>query len=333
MNNGKLPFRIEQAVTSEIGMKSGQTEAVSEAGIGWLRFAVADRLGWIFREQATQDKGVDAHVEEIANGKPTGRLIGMQIKSGVSWMKEKSEKGFTFRGDFEHLAYWRGHSLPIMVVVFDPQSQEAYWQIVSEGNVRENKKGWSLTVPFENRISADVIPIWSEICSPMSRKDYIRKKRKFSEIASLFQTVSDRRQTLLYEALHQTTHSLFVSTPFIDESTLSVLDFMSVKCPVRLIVGPEQRKAVWRLIESRAGKGLEVRVCPSLHLKQVIFDSLLLMAGSANLTSVSWHYPTELFSLIVEEAASQNALNRFFDLWSGCLDLVFDPLNAALPRS
>jgi len=84
-------------------MRSGSSEAISEAGVGWLNYAIADRLGWIFREQPNQDKGVDAHVEEVANGRATGRLIGLQIKSGVSWIKERSRAGFIFRADFQHL--------------------------------------------------------------------------------------------------------------------------------------------------------------------------------------------------------------------------------------
>lgn len=78
-------------------MRTGVTEAVAEAGVGWLKFAVANRLGWIFREQPTQDKGVDAHVEEVVEQRATGRLIGIQIKSGLSWFREKSRKGFLFR--------------------------------------------------------------------------------------------------------------------------------------------------------------------------------------------------------------------------------------------
>nr|WP_294563651.1 DUF4365 domain-containing protein [uncultured Rhodopila sp.] len=310
-------------------MRSGRSEAVSESGIGWLRYAVSDRTGWIFREQPSQDKGVDAHLEEVVDGKATGRLIGVQVKSGMSWLRKKSIKSFLYRGDFEHLAYWRAHTLPILVVLFNPQEKEAYWQFVSQENIRETKKGWVLSIPFTNKIGKEAVPDWTHICSPESRKAYLRKRRKFSDIASSFEADFDRRQTLLYEALHQTTQSLFVSTPLVNESIFSVLDFLSVKYPVRLIIGPEQSERVWRLISARAGQTLALRVCPSLHLKQVIFDSLLLMSGSANLTSYSLHHAAERFQLLVDEVACQAALERFFDLWGGCVSPVFDALEFA----
>jgi hypothetical protein len=71
-----------------IGRKSGLNESVSEAGIGWLHYTNTRKLGWIFREQATQDKGVDAHVEKVIDGEAPGRLLGLQIKSGSSCIRK-----------------------------------------------------------------------------------------------------------------------------------------------------------------------------------------------------------------------------------------------------
>ncbi|WP_292420261.1 DUF4365 domain-containing protein [Mesorhizobium sp.] len=311
-------------------MKVTRKDAVSQSGVGWLHFAVTSRLGWIFREQPSQDKGVDAHIEEVVEGRATGRLIGLQIKSGMSWFRERTRGGFLFRGNLEHLSYWRGHSLPIIVVVFNPDDQEAYWQIISERYVRENEKGWSLTVPYINKITPDIVPTLTEICSPESRKKFFKKRAMLYEIASIFQENFDGRQSLLYNALHLVEHSLFVAVPYIDAAMLSVLDFLSCKTKVYLAIGSDQSKEVRNLLRAGLGKGIEVRIFPGLHLKCVIFDSLLVMDGSANLTSVSLSSPQEQFSFLVEEASCQAALERFFDIWSGRHGPFLDPTREAL---
>lgn len=34
---------------------------------------------WLFREQPIHDYGIDAHVEVVDNGQPTGKLIAIQV--------------------------------------------------------------------------------------------------------------------------------------------------------------------------------------------------------------------------------------------------------------
>lgn len=41
--------------------------------------------GWLFREQMIHDYGIDAHVEITNENYPTGELIAIQIKSGMSF--------------------------------------------------------------------------------------------------------------------------------------------------------------------------------------------------------------------------------------------------------
>ncbi|MPT00927.1 MAG: DUF4365 domain-containing protein [Pseudomonas sp.] len=43
---------------------------------------VARELKCIFREQMIADMGIDAHLELVEGGRPTGKLIGIQIKTG-----------------------------------------------------------------------------------------------------------------------------------------------------------------------------------------------------------------------------------------------------------
>lgn len=94
--------------------------------------AIADllisKLGHIFREQAANDVGIDAHVELVdeKTREATGQLVGLQIKSGPSFFKETTDNGIVFRGSLEHLDYWQNHCLPIFLVVVDTERQKAH---------------------------------------------------------------------------------------------------------------------------------------------------------------------------------------------------------------
>lgn len=129
---------------------SHHTDRVGVSAVGLL---FHKELGWLFREQQ-QDFGVDAQVEIVEEKKPTGRLIGIQIKSGASFFQERTAEHIVFRGDLDHLDYWLRHRLPIIVVLYDPSSDAAYWEAVTEANVQRTKKGWKLLVPVRNRLDS-----------------------------------------------------------------------------------------------------------------------------------------------------------------------------------
>lgn len=51
------------------------------------------QLRWLFREQPTEDYGIDAHTEVVDGEEVTGRLLALQIKSGSSWFNEPAPGG------------------------------------------------------------------------------------------------------------------------------------------------------------------------------------------------------------------------------------------------
>ncbi|RAS57881.1 uncharacterized protein DUF4365 [Lentzea atacamensis] len=132
-------------------MRRGHTDRVSDRGLRAVADLVEDELEWIFRDQPVKDYGIDAHVEIEADDElVTGRLIALQIKSGKSWFAEESPDGWTFRPDADHIAYWLGHSLPVLVILVDTD-RTAYWQVVSTSTVTETKKAYKLTIPRSQR--------------------------------------------------------------------------------------------------------------------------------------------------------------------------------------
>jgi hypothetical protein len=86
------------------------------------------------------------------------KLIGCQVKSGPSYLEEQTASGFIYRGSPEHLAYWRGHSLPVIVVLHDEKAEKCYWQMVSDKAVIRTGKGWKIEIPKANVVGDEAKP-------------------------------------------------------------------------------------------------------------------------------------------------------------------------------
>lgn len=64
-------------------MWPNDTDSVNRQGVALVELRVTRHYGWIVRDQPTSDYGIDAHVEIREYGLPTGRLLGLQIKTGI----------------------------------------------------------------------------------------------------------------------------------------------------------------------------------------------------------------------------------------------------------
>lgn len=129
-------------------MVGGASDQTERKGLALVQTLVVRDLEWVFREQPTSDYGIDAHVEVVEGGRPSGRLLGLQIKAGDSYLDETTDEGIVFRGKPEHLSYWLSHALPVVIVLCDLKKEIAYWQVVDKDVVASTGKGWKLVVPF-----------------------------------------------------------------------------------------------------------------------------------------------------------------------------------------
>lgn len=133
-----------------------------------------ETMGYGFREQSVSDYGIDAHVEIVENEQATGRLIALQIKSGESWFKESHEKGFIYRGDESHLDYWLNHTLPVLIALYNPKEEAAYWQIITRETVINTEKGWKVDVPYTQQINNESKTLFQQIAGvSITTDDYI----------------------------------------------------------------------------------------------------------------------------------------------------------------
>ena len=77
-------------------MRRKPSAKVASAGVTHTKLAIEDELHWLFRDQPTEDYGIDAHVEVVDGEDVRGRLLALQIKSGESWFRELGPGGWWF---------------------------------------------------------------------------------------------------------------------------------------------------------------------------------------------------------------------------------------------
>ena len=126
------------------------TDEIDRAGIAAVA-AKFTAMRWAFREQPTSDFGVDAQAEKLdEDGTGSGKLVGLQIKTGKSYFR-KRRGNWVYYGTAKHLQYWSNHSLPIFIVLHNPDNDLTVWQRVERHLITEGPKGgWSIDIPATN---------------------------------------------------------------------------------------------------------------------------------------------------------------------------------------
>ncbi|GIG03049.1 DUF4365 domain-containing protein [Catellatospora citrea] len=148
------------------------SENVNRLGVAIVSIA-CHRLEWFFREQATSDQGIDAHIEEAPAEVGTGRLLALQIKSGSSQFKEATENGWVFRFDAKKAALWLGHALPVLIVLVDVENEVAYWERISSRTVVSTGENFKVEVPRHQVLSA-AQQEWHDLASGLESKALAR---------------------------------------------------------------------------------------------------------------------------------------------------------------
>jgi hypothetical protein len=128
-----------------------------DAGVSGVGLLVQVQLGWLFRPQLNADVGIDAQIETVFNGVPTGRLLGVQIKAGSSFFEEQTPDGdgWVFReGTQRHRRYWLRYRLPVILVLYDIDGHAAYWQLITEDTAVVTGSGFKVIVPRSQRLDS-----------------------------------------------------------------------------------------------------------------------------------------------------------------------------------
>jgi hypothetical protein len=285
-------------------------------GILRVGLIFTEDFNWIFRDQPVDDWGIDAHIEVVSDGIPTGRLIAAQIKSGESWFKEQNDEGFIYRGNERHLGYWRGHSLPVVLILYNPQTQTAYWEIVRDEFIIDTGKGWKITVPKQRQLDKVSASELRKFALP----DYA-KRRKFDYLSSLlngFASNSDSgysRLPVVYASLFAADQRICILAPFIDSELLNALAIASTSVKVDLVIKEVVDLAISLDKVKTDFPNLSIRVLKNLHAKMIIIDSTLAVIGSANFTRPSLQRSVEVQSAFTDPDLLSRMQTEFDTIW------------------
>ena len=135
---------------------------------------------WSFRNQPDDDYGVDCHAEAPGADYASGRLIGLQVKTGLAKYfrdRAKDGSGWYYRPDTKsgkpdkHLRYWLEHDLPVVVILVDETTKEMYWVEVTLDRVIFTGRSWKILVPAAQRLDAGAQEPFLELAQRLHTAD------------------------------------------------------------------------------------------------------------------------------------------------------------------
>lgn len=107
------------------------SQVIGFAGEALVRMIVTQELKWIFRDTTSVDYGIDAYLEgRLEGGRPSGVLIGAQIKSGSKPFRNRCEDGWLVELKEKNLRYWKSLYIPVILIIVDLDAKVCYWQHV-----------------------------------------------------------------------------------------------------------------------------------------------------------------------------------------------------------
>jgi hypothetical protein len=119
-------------------------------------------LGLIWRETPTGDVGIDGQIEYVdVSGHATGRLLSVQVKSGVSYFTNETDDAYLFYFSAKHRLYMEQHPLPVILVLHNPSTNTSYWADVRQQLRGENPK-FSVSVSKRNFLQTATAPMLFE---------------------------------------------------------------------------------------------------------------------------------------------------------------------------
>jgi len=134
---------------------SVQDEITERIGVHKFALTILQDFNWFEREQPISDHGIDFQIEIVDDDLPTGMLYAVQLKSGRSYFNESTEDAIVFRGEKRHLTYWTDYSLPVILVLYNPEEDNLYWTFVNQENTIETDKAWKIEIPKSNILSRE----------------------------------------------------------------------------------------------------------------------------------------------------------------------------------
>ena len=152
---------------------------------------IAEGNNWMFREQPIDDVGIDAHMEFTEANGEVRQLLGLQIKSGQSWFKEKKEDYIIFRDINERqYNYWVTNTLPCIIVLYNPDNHMCIWEKLTIKTIERTKggkgKGFFVKIPlnqiFLDELSNQSLLAFSKLPEHITNYNFLLSQKSFMQI-------------------------------------------------------------------------------------------------------------------------------------------------------
>ena len=146
---------------------------------------IAHAIQAIWRPTPNDDYGFDGELELTHAGTVTGYILKVQVKSGGSYMRNRTAGGFDFYVEPSDATYWRQTNVPVILVVYDPTAMAGYWvdvkrymreheEFTAESKIRFSFRSNVLTAESFLDLSETAIP------DEVNRTEYLVDKIKES---------------------------------------------------------------------------------------------------------------------------------------------------------
>jgi hypothetical protein len=125
-----------------------------ELGVNIVNRTVFDEFRWLFRRIPQEhDFGIDGQIDVVTDGFVTGQMLACQIKCGKSFFRESNRWGYVYRGETKHFNYLSNYPVPVIIVICDPDTRDAFWVHFEGEKARVTDAGWVITIPYDNKLA------------------------------------------------------------------------------------------------------------------------------------------------------------------------------------
>lgn len=148
-----------------------------QKGEAYIDFLISNTFDWIYRPvHQEMDFGIDGYIDIVNNTQVTGLSIGVQIKSGSSYIAKRTSGGIKYEGNNKHLNFYLNHKIPVILIVVDNDRNNAFWVEFDIEKTTPTSSGWWIEIPEENTISTNTKAIWENIAGiPEDFSDKVQK--------------------------------------------------------------------------------------------------------------------------------------------------------------
>ncbi|MFO0838603.1 MAG: DUF4365 domain-containing protein [Phycisphaerae bacterium] len=141
-------------------MKHTEQSVTAKAGVIFVT-KVVNEHGSIFHPvHQENDLGVDGFIEIVKGAESSCRLVATQVKSGDSYLASTGNE-FAISVDDQHLDYWLGFTVPVIIVAYSPTRKAAAWvsvrDYVEQERYHDRLPVKQIRIPLSKKFDTDAL--------------------------------------------------------------------------------------------------------------------------------------------------------------------------------